>query len=396
MTRHKDYSIKELMQTGACTYCNMCAEICPAASAVKDGQLSGVYRLDELKKINRSRSGIFRRLFGKKNPDYEQLNRFSETVFKCTLCGRCQEICPVGIILKDIWISLRQDLVHSGSYPEKIEMIRDNLEESHNVFAEDNEERADWVEDMRNAPDHGHIRDSAEIVFFTGCVSSYFPMAQQIPMALADILAVSEVDFTLLGEDEWCCGFPLLGAGLKEKANEFIQHNMEAVRGKKAKKIIFSCPSCYEMWRKFYPDEFETLHASEYLSELLKTKEIPLKEVAKKVTYHDPCDLGRGARVFEAPRDIIRSIPGIELVELSQNREHCPCCGGGGNLEMIDSTLSSQIAGEKINEIQKTGASTVVTSCQQCVRTMKTYARRNKIPLEVMDIVQLVKKALVK
>ena len=141
-------------------------------------------------------------------------------MFRCTLCGNCQEICPVGINLKELWFSVRQDLVHSDVYPKKIEMIRENLEESRNVFAEENEERADWVEDMRDAPDHGYLKDHAEVVYFTGCVAAYFPLAQKVPLALVEILEVSGVDFTLLGEEEWCCGFPLLGAGLKELFQE--------------------------------------------------------------------------------------------------------------------------------------------------------------------------------
>jgi len=112
-----------------------------------------------------------------------------------------------------------------------------------------------------------------------------------------------------------------------------------------------------------------------------------------KVTYHDPCDLGRGARVFDEPRDVIRSIPGIELVELPHNRENCLCCGGGGNLEMTDAKLSADIAKTKIDEALSTGADAIITACQQCVRTMATYVRRNKIPIQVMDITELIRNA---
>jgi len=391
---NKDYSLRQLFEMDACTNCRICADVCPAVSASKDGELSGVYRMKGLKQILKSRGGLLRRLFRIKETSPEQWEHFSDTVFRCTLCGNCQEACPVGIHLKDLWLSLRQDLVHSDFYPKKVNMIRDNLQESHNVFAEDNEERAEWVEDMRRAPEHGYIKNRADVVYFTGCVASYFPLAQKIPMALAEILDVSGIDFTLLGEEEWCCGFPFLGAGLRDMFQAFAEHNLAAVREKGATRVVFACPSCYQMWREHYPHEFEMIHASQYLMELVKGKYVPLKELPLTVTYHDPCDLGRGSRVFDEPRNLIRSIPGVRLVELPRNREDCRCCGGGGNLEMIDAKLSADIARQKIEEVLATGAQAVVTSCQQCVRTMTTYVRRNKIRIEVMDITQLVHRAL--
>ena len=393
MANH-DYSIRQLLEMEACTNCQLCADLCPAVSASQGGELSAIYRIDGLKQILKSRTGLFRRLLGRKGPSEEQWRHFSDTVFRCTLCGNCQEVCPVGIHLKDLWLSLRQDLVHSNFYPKKVEMIRDNLEESHNVFAEDNEERADWVEDLREAPDHGYVKDQAEVVYFTGCVAAYFPLAQKIPIALAEIMEVSGVDFTLLGEEEWCCGFPLLGAGLKGMHQEFMDHNITAVREKGAKKIIFACPSCYQMWREYYPHEYEIFHVSQFLMNLIDENRVPLKELPLTVTYHDPCDLGRGARVFDEPREVIRSIPGVKLIELPRNRENCQCCGGGGNLEMIDANLSGEIARQKIDEVLGTGAQAVVTSCQQCVRAMTANVRKNKLSIEVMDITQLIHKAL--
>jgi heterodisulfide reductase subunit D len=148
------------------------------------------------------------------------------------------------------------------------------------------------------------------------------------------------------------------------------------------------------MWREYYPPEFEICHVTQYLNRLISSGDIPLKELELTVTYHDPCDLGRGSREYDAPREVIRSIPGVKLVEMAHNRKNCICCGGGGNLEMIDAKLSGNIAEAKINEALQTGADAVITACQQCVRTMATYTRRNKISLEVMDIVQLVQKAL--
>ena len=389
-----DYNSLEIMQMEACTGCFLCADVCPAVSATLDGQLSGIYRLEEMRKIMRARSGLFQRLFFKKKISEDQLKGFSETVYRCTLCGRCQEVCPSGILLKELWLSLRQDLVHSATYPGKVETINRNIAESHNVFNEDNEERADWVEDMREMPDHGYIKEKAEFVYFTGCVSAYFPMVQKIPMALTEILKSANVDFTLLGREEWCCGFPLLSAGLRDRLNDVITHNIEAVRQKGAQAVVFACPSCYQMWRGHYPHEFEIFHVTQFLKDLISRGRLQMKDISLTVTYHDPCDLGRGTQEFDAPRDVIRAVPGIKLVEMEHNREHCLCCGGGGNLEMFDPDLSSEIAKNKIEEVIETGAQAVVTSCQQCVRVMNTYVRRNKMDLEVLDIVQLIQMAL--
>lgn len=390
-----DYNMRELLQLDACTNCCLCAEVCPAVAAAKDGRLSGVYRLAELRKLMRSRTGIFRRFFGRKTPSAEQLKQFSETVYRCTLCGRCQQTCPSGILLRDLWLSLRTDLVHSAAYPAKVNMIRQNVADSHNVFDEDNQERGDWVDDLREPPEHRYVKERAEVVYFTGCVAAYFPMAQQIPRALSAVFDAAGVDFTLLAEEEWCCGFPLLGAGLRDNLNDLIAHNIKAVQAKGARHVVFACPSCYQMWREHYPHDFEIYHVTQYIHRLINSGRLALKTLDQTVTYHDPCDLGRGSREYEAPRRIIAAIPGIKLVEMAHHREDCLCCGGGGNLEMIDNQLSGEIAKAKIDEVLATGATAVVTACQQCVRTMNTHVRRNKLPLEVMDIVQLVQKALV-
>lgn len=391
---NRHYSIRQLLQIQACTNCQACAEVCPAVAGSLDGKLSAVYRLKTLGRMARARTGFWRKLGFTKEPTAEALRAFSDTVFRCTLCGNCRQACPAGLDLTQLWHSLRRDLVASDAYPGKIDMIRENLTESHNVFGEDSEDRAEWVEDMPDAPDHGYVKDRAEVIYFTGCVSSFFPLAQRIPMALAEIFDAARVDFTLLGEDEWCCGFPLLGAGLSDQLDVLVGNNVDVIKARGAGQVVFACPSCYRMWQEHYPREFEIFHATEFLGKLLKEERLSFRELAMTVTYHDPCDLGRGAGTYDAPREIIQSIPGIRLIELPNNRENCNCCGGGGNLEMIDAGLCADIAGNKMKEVRATGAQAVVTACQQCVRTMTTYARRNKIPVQVMDVVQLVHKAL--
>ena len=138
----------------------------------------------------------------------------------------------------------------------------------------------------------------------------------------------------------------------------------------------------------------KVLPSSELLEQLILEKKIPLKEIRATVTYHDPCDLGRNSGIFESPRRVLQSIPGIQLVEMPNNRELSNCCGGGGNLEMVDHDLSAKVAQMKIEEILDTGAKMVATSCQQCVRTIATRARREKIDLVVKDLTELVAEAM--
>jgi heterodisulfide reductase subunit D len=389
------FTIRQLFEMDACTNCRLCADVCPAACAAMNGELSAVYRMKGLRRRLKSRAGFFSRLLGRRQPSEEELKHYADTVFRCTLCSNCEEVCPLGIRLKGLWLSLREDLVQEKAYPSKIDMIRKNLAKSRNVFGEDNSERAEWVEDMHRPPADRYIRPQAEVVYITGCVSAYFPLAQKIPIALAEIMDASGVDFTLLGEEEWCCGFPLLGAGLMEMFEEFRTQNLAAVRARGAGTVVFACPSCYQMWREHYQTELELLSAPEFLLRLVRAGKAPLTELPLTVTYHDPCDLGRGARVFEEPREVIRAIPGVTLVELPHSRENCMCCGGGGNLEMVDPELAAKIGKDKIDEVLATGAQAVVTSCQQCVRTMTSHVKRNKIQLEVLDIVQLLRKALI-
>lgn len=388
------FSIRQLFEMDACTNCRLCADVCPAACSAMDGELSAVYRMKGLKRHLKSKAGYFLKLPGRRPLSPEELIHYADSVFRCTLCSNCEEVCPLGIRLKELWLSLREELVQEKAYPPKIDMIRTHLAKSRNVFGEDNAERGEWVADMRKPPADRHVRPRAEVVYITGCVSAYFPLAQKIPMALAEIMAASGVDFTLLGEAEWCCGFPLLGAGLMEMFEDFRAQNLAAVKAKGASAVVFACPSCYQMWREHYHTDLELLSAPELLLRLVRAGKAPLAELPLTVTYHDPCDLGRGARVFEEPREVIRAIPGVTLVELPRSRENCTCCGGGGNLEMVDPDLAAKIAKAKVDEVLATGARAVVTSCQQCVRTMTSYAKRNKVQLEVLDIVQLVRKAL--
>jgi len=318
-----------------------------------------------------------------------------KSIFSCLGCGACRQVCLSAVETKELVFRDRECQVHQGIYPKIASRLASFLEEEHNISDDDNAERGEWQELIKDLPEQAYEKDQAEVIFFVGCVASFFPMAQKIPINMSRIMERAEVDFAILGGEEWCCGFPLLGAGMPDKMDALKEHNLEKVKETGAKAVVFTCPSCYHTWKHLYHLEVELFHSSQYIDRLIKEGRIQFKTDSNAtVTYHDPCDLGRNSGVFEEPRNVITAIPGVNLVELPHNRTLSMCCGGGGNVEMVNPDLSGQIAQMKIDEIQGTGADMVVSACQQCLRTIATRARRQRIGLPVKDLTELVAEAM--
>jgi len=385
-------SPKQLVEIDACTRCGECLKYCPVYAQKGEEDIDPRGKIQAFKSFIRSQYGVWARIFGPKKLDEEKLKKFSEMVYRCTLCGECGASCPVSIDAKNLWLALRETLVEMGYFPKIMDQMKSNILKVHNILGNENVERVSWLESLGELPDHGYQKEKAQVVFFVGCVASFFPMVQKIPKALIEILNKVGVDFTLLGGEEWCCGFPLIGAGMKKEAKALIEHNLEKMKEKGVERVVFACPSCYHTWMEEYKTNIEIFHSTQFIRKLIDEGKIGFKEKKMRVTYHDPCDLGRASGVYEAPREVLRAIPGVELVEMEGNRDQCKCCGGGGNLEMVDPELSAALAQEKIKEIQATGANAVITSCQQCIRTIMTTARRKKIPVTAMDITEFVLK----
>ena len=313
---------------------------------------------------------------------------------QCLLCGACTMTCPSGVDLTRVFTHMRKEITEKKGISPSMKPAVDSLMIHGNISREDNEERGDWREDIKNLPHHQYQKPKAIVVYFVGCVASFFPMVQTIPQNMVRILSAAHVDFTILAGEEWCCGFPLIGAGADESTGKFLQHNLEKIRSLGAESVVFSCPSCYRTWKEHYPNDFKLFHSTQFIEQLIRDNALSLNELPWTVTYHDPCDLGRNGGEYDAPRKILNAIPGLDLVEMENIRAKSICCGGGGNLEMTDPALSGKVAHRKIHEIQRTGAETVVTACQQCVRTIKGRVRREKLGIEVMDISTVVAEAL--
>ncbi len=316
------------------------------------------------------------------------------SIFSCLGCGACTAACFPKVETKELVFRDRECLVGEGLYPRIAARVERFIEEEHNISDDDNEERGEWQELIKDLPEKSFEKEKAEIIFFVGCVASFFPMAQTIPVNMSHILQAAELDFAILGGEEWCCGFPLIGAGMSDKMETLMAHNMKKLDEVGAKSIVFTCPSCYHTWKHLYKPDVKLYHASQMLFRMIKEGQIQLNEVNATVTYHDPCDLGRNSGVYDEPREVLKAIPGLKLVELAHNRQLSMCCGGGGNVEMVDPELSARVAQMKLDEIAKTGVDMVVSSCQQCLRTIATRARRQKSDLVVKDLTELVAEAM--
>ena len=369
-----------LEQLRRCIQCGTCSATCPTAYAM-DYSPRQVWRMVQLG----LRDEVLK----------------SQTFWLCTTCKACQVRCPRGIDLMDAMISLKEVAFGQDvNVPEGLKTFGETITTSYNISADDNQNRQIWSQNLARIPRGVKPRRrTAEVLYFIGCVSSFYPRAYSIPQAFVQIMEQAEVEFTTLGGDEWCCGYPLHIAGMGDRMAKFAQHNVRKARAAGVKKVVFTCPSCYYAWAHLYPEFVDVSgiqfqHASEFLAELLAGDGLALGSVEEVVTYHDPCDLGRKSGVYDAPREVLARIPGIEFREMSASRENALCCGGGGDVEVADQDVTIGVAGQRLAQVQATGAKYVLSACQQCKRTLQEGARLNKIRVRAMDLTELVWKSI--
>jgi len=277
--------------------------------------------------------------------------------------------------------------------------LKDTILRSHNMMGDDNETRLIWGANLPGGL--ATPKRQAEVLWFVGCVSSFYPMAYKIPQSMVQILGKSGIDFTLMGGQEWCCGFPLFTGGMSDQVEALGRHNLEHAHATGAKTLITTCASCYHTWKHIYPEmlsgfpkDLEVLHATEYIARLVETKQIKLGKVDRLITYHDPCDLGKRNNIFDEPRYVLQSIPGIELREMANHHNNSLCCGGGGNVEAFSPDTVSEASKNRLEQAQATGAQVIVSACQQCMRTFFNGARKNKIRIQATDFTQIVLESL--
>jgi heterodisulfide reductase subunit D len=364
----------------ACYQCGTCSGSCPTAPAMDYNPRRILHML---------RLGFDERVLR------------SQAIWLCTSCYSCTARCPREIKISDAILGLRSLAVDRGvELPANLLTLRDTVTSHYNISGDDNSTRLIWSQNLDENTRTFQGKRQAEVVFYVGCVASFYPTVYGIPQAMAQILERAGVEFTTLGGEEWCCGYPLFTAGMHGLVAALMDHNVARVREMGARTLVTTCPSCYYTWTHLYPlfDSaplgFEVLHASQYLARLMEGGKLKLGSFEQVVTYHDPCDLGRKSGIFDAPRSVIEGVPGIEFREMDASRENALCCGGGGDVQIVDESVTAAVADRRLGQAQRTGARVILSACQQCKRTLMAAARRQKARVRVMDIAELVWQAM--
>jgi heterodisulfide reductase subunit D len=333
----------------------------------------------------------------------------AEFVYECSECGNCSEVCHMtqnpNIILPTsewidhvrVWEALRKDLVEAGFAPlDRHELIRDYMinEDMRDPYGEPLEKKYEWTEGISN------LKESGELTFYAGCT---MPLRQPKTLRnMMKIFAAAGKDVALF-KDDWCCGSIGLRIGDNSSVMELIKHNVEGISKLGTKMLFTACAGCYRTIKKDYPEliggelPFEVKHITEILVDLFRNNEIPFNAIVGepiKVTYHDPCHLGRHMGMYDIPREVISKIPGIELIEMKRNKRNAWCCGAGGGVKSQYPELALDIAKERIREAIETGAKVLTTSCPFCIGNLSdAYNSLNddeKAKIQVIDIVDFI------
>lgn len=326
----------------------------------------------------------------------------SEDIWRCTTCGRCPQQCPRDVRQIDSVMSLRRIATEYGVYPEPVKPVKSasaSLVAEGNPLTEERSKRGEWAKELSVDT----FTEEKEILYFTGCYFSYDPRLKRASRATAEILKKAQVEFGILGDKENCCGESIRKAGEEELFIRLAKENIKTFIDHGVKRILVSSPHCYHTFKNEYPEfmvHFEVIHITQFLYNLIHEGKLGFsKEYSKKVAYHDPCYLGRHNGVYDEPREVLRRIPGIELVELPESRERSLCCGGGGGRIWMETPKGERFSDIRVKQALDLGVDVLVTACPYCITnfedsrvTMEDQIGEDGI--EIKEISEVIKEVL--
>ena len=307
---------------------------------------------------------------------------FLEKTYLCSLCGSCQSHCPVDIPTVNIFESFRSDLVDAGYQLERHKALAMRWRETGNPYGK-----------KRIFIPH---EAKADILYFVGCTSAI--NANEIAVATLNVLRRAGLRVGTLGKREPCCGSVFLRTGQTKLAKQVAVGTIQALESARPRVVVTACAGCYRTLKEDYPKlgveyDFEVRHSTQFLLDLAKQGKLKLKRLDQRVTYHDPCHLGRHMKVYEEPRELLNSIPGTRFVEMFPNKEHAICCGAGGGAKVAFPEQVQSIAVNRLEQVRETGAQNLVSTCPFCYITLKDALQKMSSTIKVYDLSQILEKA---
>lgn len=351
----RDYIVSSGAETLSwCMQCGLCTNLCPWRQVT--GEVSEAFNIRKMQRLGQL--GL---------EGFEDEN----VLFACATCGMCLVNCPRKVEIIDNVRSMRNTTVAAGFLPVGLRPIAGSLHANGNPWSGDQEKRAAWQEGL----DIPAFSEDTEYLLYVCCTSCYDTRSQKIAKSVVKLLKQAGVSFGVLTADEKCCGESIRKLGDEALFTKLAESNIKLFNDKGVKKIITTSPHCLFAFKKDYPElggDFEAMHYTELLGALLKEGKLTLPgELAKKVTFHDPCYLGRHNDVYDAPRELLQAVAGAELIELERNKNKSLCCAGGGGRVWAETPFGERFGELRINDAVDKKAEILVTACPYCITMLE-------------------------
>lgn len=361
-----------------CYQCGKCASVCPWFQV-------GTYEFLVFRFPLETVLGLIA-----SSEDKDELAREVDKIYRCVGCEACVDQCPLGVEMPHILRSARRILVDFGSYPENLKSVVQKIHNVGNPLGEPRENRGDWAKDILV----GDYSKDMDMLYFACCLPSYDNRIRNVARSTAGLLRRAGVSFGILGQKESCCGEAIRRVGAEKIFEETARSNIESFKEADVKMALVSSPHCLVTFQKEYPDfggEFRAVHATEFLWDCIERgKIVPKKSLKKKVVYHDPCTLGRQSGIYDPPRNILKSIPGLELLEVEDfSRNLSLCCGAGSGALWIDWPKGERMADIRVKQLVDTGAEIIAVACPYCLQMFEETVKAMNLDIEVQDVSEL-------